>query len=113
MDAFKIVVVVAIIVSVATLGTIIFISENAIDNSKIPDVTRGLVVSKGVVLDSHPANYTVNLQDNQALYILNNPSLYELIQENQSYIFDCRIDFNNKMTLIENATLIPMPTPAP
>ncbi len=61
MDEFKIVIIVAILVSLATLGTIIYISEDAINNAKIPDVERGTVSSKALVSDNHPANYTVNL----------------------------------------------------
>jgi hypothetical protein len=110
MDEFKIVVIVTILISVAVFGGTMYVLQDAINNAKIPEVTRGLVVSKAPVSDSHPANYTVNLSDNQVLYILNNPSLYERILENQSYVFDCRIDFNNKMTIVDNATLIPAST---
>jgi hypothetical protein len=113
MDKFKLVIIIAMLVSLAMLGAIVFISQDAINNAKIPDVERGIVISKAPVLDSHPANYTVNLSENRALYILNNPALYQSIQENQTYLFQCRIDFNNKMTIINNATLIPTPTPNP
>ena len=113
MDEFKIIVTIAILVSLVTLGTVIFIAQDAINNVKILDVERGLVISKAPVSDSHPANYTVNLSENRALYVLNNKTLYESIQENQSYLFECRIDFNNKMTIIDSATLLPTPTPNP
>ncbi len=107
MDEFKIVVIVTILISLAVLGGTIYFLQDAISNANIPEVTRGLVVSKAPVSDNHPANYTISLSDNQVLYILNNPSLYQHILENQSYVFDGRIDFNNKMTIIENATSIP------
>jgi hypothetical protein len=106
LDAFKIVVTLALVFSLATLGAIVLISVDAIDNAKIPDITRGTVTSKAPVTDSHPADYEVALAENQVLYIQNNTVLYERIQVNQTYLFDCRIDFNNKMTIIENATLI-------
>ena len=106
MDEFKIVIVVAILVSLATLGTIIYISEDAINNAKIPDVERGIVSSKNPVSDNHPANYIVDLASGQKLYILNNATFYNSIIVNQSYVFDCRLDFNNKMTIIERAALI-------
>jgi len=108
MDEFKIVIIVAILISLATLGTIIYISEDAINNAKIPDVERGTVSSKAPVSDNHPANYTVNLSSGQKLYILNNATFYDSITVNQSYVFNCRVDFNNKMTIIDQATLIPL-----
>lgn len=107
LDEFKIVVTLAIVVSLATLGTIVLISVDAVDNAKIPDVQRGIVTSKSPVTVSHAVNYKITVAENQALYIQNDAALYERIQVNQTYLFDCRIDFNNKMTLIENVTLIP------
>jgi len=108
MDEFKVVIIVAILVSLATLGAIIYISEDSISNSKIPDVERGSVSSKSPVSDNHPANYIVNLSSGQKLYILNNATFYDSITVNQSYVFNCRVDFNNKMTIIDQATLIPL-----
>lgn len=105
MDEFKIVIIVAILVSLATLGTIIYISEDAINNAKIPDVERGTVISKAPSSDN-PTNYIVSLSTGQKLYILNNATFYQSIIVNQSYVFDCRLDFNNKMTIIDHATLI-------
>ncbi len=106
MDEFKIVIIAAILVTLGTLVTIIYISEDAINNAKIPDVERGLVSSKALVSDNLPANYSVNLSSGQKLYILNNATLYDSIVTNQSYVFECRLDFNNKMTIIDRATLI-------
>ena len=113
MDEFKIVVIIAVLVSLAALGTMILIAEDVVDNGEIPDVTRGQVISKAPISDQHSENYIISLLGNQDLYILNNPTLYAIIQENQNYVFDCRIDFNNKITIINNATLIPIPTTAP
>ena len=107
MDAFKTTVIIAIIVSLGALGTIFYITQDAMSNAKIPDVQTGLVISKAPVADKPQANYAVTLSDNRQLYISNNMTLYNGILENQTYVFSCRIDFNNKITLIENATLIP------
>jgi hypothetical protein len=106
MDEFKIVVIVAILVSLATLGTIIYISEDSINNAIIPDIERGTVSSKALVSDNHPANYKINLSSGQKLYILNNSTLYDSIIVNQDYVFDCRVDLNNQMTIINHASLI-------
>jgi hypothetical protein len=113
MDEFKIVIIVAILVSIATLGTIIYISEDAINNAKIPDVERGSVSSKAPVPDSHPPNFTINLTSGQKLHILNNATLYDSIIVNQSYVFDCRVDLDNKMTIIDHITLITPTTSTP
>ena len=107
MDEFKIVIIVAMLVSLATLGAIIYISEDAINNAKIPDVERGLVNSKAPVSDSNQANFIINLSSGQKLYILNNSTFYNSIIVNQSYVFDCHLDFNNQMTIIDHAALIP------
>jgi hypothetical protein len=110
MDKLKAVVIVAILVLLATSGAIFFIGQDAINNAKIPDVERGTVLSKAPLSDSNPTNYTVTLSENRVLYIVNNPSLYQSIQVNQTYTFECRIDFNHKMTVVDVATLI---TPSP
>jgi hypothetical protein len=106
MDEFKIVIIVAILVSLATLGTIIYISEDAINNTKIPEIERGTVSSKATVSDNHQANYTINLSSGQKLYILNNATFYNSIIINQSYVFECRVDLNNKMTIIDHTTIL-------
>jgi hypothetical protein len=113
MDAFKTTVIIIIIISLGALGTIFYITQDAISNAKIPDVQTGFVISKASISDKLPANYTINLSDNRALYISNNVSLYDSILENQTYVFNCRIDYTNKITIIENATLIPKPTHTP
>jgi hypothetical protein len=104
-DAFKLTIIFTVVVSVGILAGIMLIAQDMINNAKIPDVERGLVFSKAPVSDSRPANFTVNLSDGKTLYIQNNATLYQSILENQTYIFTCRIDFNNKMTLIDNAEI--------
>ena len=111
MDAFKLTIILTTIISVGILAGIMFITQDMINNAKIPDVERGLVTSKAPVSDGYPANFTVNLSDGKTLYIQNNASLYQSILENQTYVFTCRIDFNNKMTLIDSADLVPATNP--
>jgi hypothetical protein len=72
---------------------------NDINQAKIPDVEQGTVLSKQVL--SNSTNYSIALSDGKTLYVLNNPSLFESIKENQLYTFNCHIDFNNKMTIID------------
>jgi hypothetical protein len=105
MDAFKITIAVAVLSSLAILGAIFFITQNAIDNSKIPEVQKGLVVSKDIITDGHITNYSVSLDGGKILYILNNPDLYDSILVNKTYQFDCWKDFKQKITIIETATL--------
>ncbi len=106
MDAFKLTIILTIAATAGILGGIIFITQDSINNAKIPDVERGLVTSKAPLSETLQANYTVNLSDGKTLYILNNSTLYQSILENQTYVFTCYLDFNNKMILIENADLV-------
>jgi hypothetical protein len=106
MDEFKIIVVVAVLVSLATLGTVFYIAEDAINNVKVPDIERGVVVSKSVITDKSTANYAVTLSDNKTLYIHSDKVLYDSILENQTYLFDCRIDYNNNILLINGVQLV-------
>ena len=109
MDAFKVTIIVVLLLSLGVLGTIFYIAQDAINNNKIPDVQTGLVISKTPISDKPFANYTVNISDNRALYISDNTTLYDYILVNQTYVFNCRIDFNNKITLIDNSTLVHNP----
>jgi hypothetical protein len=104
MDEFKIVIIVAILVSLATLVTIIYISQDAINNAKIPDITRGIVTSKTIVTDKPLANYSIALLDGRTLYIQNKSALYDsiIVNKNQTYTFDCRIDYTNNIVLIDS-----------
>lgn len=107
MDTFKITIAVAILSSLAILGAMFFITQNAIDNSKIPEVQKGLVVSKDAITDGHTANYSISLEGGKTLYILDNPALYDSILVNQTYQFDCWKDFKQKITIIETAIIQP------
>lgn len=107
MDAFKTTIAVAVLSSLAILGAMFFITQNAIDTAKIPEVQKGLVVSKDVVADGHTANYSISLEGGKTLYILNNPALYNSILVNETYQFDCWNDFKQKITIIETATIQP------
>jgi hypothetical protein len=111
LDAFKLTIILTTIVYFGVLAGIMFIAQDMINNAKIPDVERGLVASKAPVLDNHPANFTVNISDGKTLYIQNNASLYQSILVNQTYVFTCHVDFNNKMTLIDSADLVPATNP--
>jgi hypothetical protein len=106
LDAFKVTIIFTIVVSVGILAGIMFIAQDMINNAKIPDVERDVVSSKAAISDSDLANFTVNLSDGKTLYIQNNATLYQSILENQTYVFTCRIDFNNKMTLIDHADFV-------
>jgi hypothetical protein len=106
-DTFKITIAVAILSSLAILGAMFFITQNAIDNSKIPEVQKGLVVSKDAITDGHTANYSISLEGGKTLYILDNPALYDSILVNQTYQFDCWKDFKQKITIIETAIIQP------
>ena len=109
MDAFKVTIIVVMVLSLGVLGIVFYIAQDAINNAKIPDVQTGLVISKASISDKLPANYTVNISDNRALYISNDMSLYDSILVNQTYTFNCRVDFSSKITLIDNATLVHNP----
>ncbi len=109
MDAFKLTVLSTVIILVFALSIIGYVALDQIDNSKIPDVERGLVTAKAPVA-GQMSSYTVSLSDGKVLYIDNNSALYDSIVENQTYLFNCRIDFNNNLIIVDTASLI---TPAP
>ncbi len=105
MDAFKLTVVLVVVVSLATLAVIVVVVEDSIRTATIPDAESGFVVSKVRLTDRSPAaTYAVNLNDGRVLYIQNNSALYDsiLVDVNQKYTFTCRIDYNNKMIIIED-----------
>lgn len=105
MDAFKITIMVAVMVSLAVLSGIVFISLDAVDNAKIPEVQNDKVVSKTVIIDGYPADFSVTLESGQILYILNDAALYDNILINQTYQFDCRLDFKQKIIFMETAII--------
>ncbi len=104
MDSFKLTVVLAIVVSLATLTVIVAVAEDSIRSASIPDAESGAVLSKTVISDHSHATHAVSLLDGRTLYIQNNTALYECIIENQTqiYTFMCRIDFNNNLIIIES-----------
>ena len=107
MDAFKVTIIVAVLASLAVLGGIVLISQDAVNNAKIPEVQKDKVVSKTVITDGNPANFSVTLESGQILYILKDSDLYDSILTNQTYQFDCLLDFKQKIIFIETATIQP------
>jgi hypothetical protein len=101
-DAFKVTILLAIILSLSALGVIVSVAEYSISNATIPDFERGLVTSKAPVTDKPSVSYAVALSDGRTLYIRNDTVLYDSIMENHTYLFDCRIDHNNNMLLIKS-----------
>ncbi len=102
MDAFKLTVLGAVMVSMVALGVIVLVTQDAITNSTAPDEERGLVTSKSPITDKPKVNYGVSLSDGRTLYIQNDTVLYNSIIENQTYLFDCRINFNDHMLQIQS-----------
>ncbi len=105
MDAFKTVVLVALLVTIAAFGFVAYTIGDAIQGAKTPDDEYGTVTSKGPVLDGHPASYVIELSNSKTLYIINNSTLYDKIQVNMSYLFHCRIDVTNHMLIVDSALL--------
>ncbi len=102
MDAFKLTVLGAIMVSLIALAVIFLVTQDSIANSTAPDEERGLVTSKSSITDNPTVNYKVSLSDGRTLYIQNDTILFNSIIENQTYLFDCRINFNDHMLLVQS-----------
>jgi hypothetical protein len=104
MDAFKLTVVLAVVASLATLAVMVVVAEESIRTATIPDSESGFVTSKALLSDRQPVTYVVTLDDGRVLYIQNDSTLYNsiLVDVNQKYTFTCRIDYNNKMTIIKD-----------
>jgi hypothetical protein len=102
LDAFKVTILGAVLVSLIALGVIVYVAQDAITNSTAPDEETGYVTSKAQVTDSSSANYSISLSDGKTLYIQNDNVLYDSILVNQTFTFDCRIDFNHRMSLIQS-----------
>jgi hypothetical protein len=131
LDAFKITIIAAVLASIAILGAIFIITQDAINQAKIPDVQKGVVISKTVIETGGSTEYSISLDGGQILYILNSTktgapaeyslslddgktyntvnslTLYENILVNKTYQFDCFLDFKNKITIIDTAMLSP------
>jgi hypothetical protein len=106
MEAFKTTVVVCMLLAVVAVGFIAVVANDAIEGAKIPDQEFGTVVAKAPVTADIPADYMVLLDNEKVLYIQtkDNATVYGLLKENVSYLFDCRIDYKNHLTLILSAT---------
>ena len=106
MDSFKSTMIVAVLVSWVALGVIYFVASDVIQGAKIPDVAYGTVDSKGLLENGDRAYYTVALKSGEKFYIINNSTLFDNIKENVSYLFTCRIDYANKMTIIDSVSQV-------
>ncbi|MDR1992754.1 MAG: hypothetical protein LBQ98_04545 [Nitrososphaerota archaeon] len=103
MDGFKVTVLVTLLISLAAIGVIAFVLGDAISNVRIPDQQYGTIEFKGPVTDNRPANYTVKFTDGKQFYIISNTTIYESLELNKSYLFNCRIDIKNQMVIIDSA----------
>lgn len=106
MDAFKKIILLSIVASLVSLAFIAYVATDAIQGAKIPDQEYGIVTSKGPVTDGHAANYTVNISTGKTLFITNNQTMYNRLQVNMSYLFDCRIDLIGGMLIADSAAQV-------
>jgi len=104
-DAFKQVIVLAMVTSLAAMCFITFVAVDAIQGAKIPDEESGVVVSKSPVTDGRAADYVISLNSGKVLYIQGNSTLYAELTVGSKYVFTCRIDFLNNMILIGSVKL--------
>jgi hypothetical protein len=102
LDAFKVTILGAVVVSLIALGVIVYVAQDAITNSTAPDEETGYVTAKTPVTDIPAVTYSVSLSDGKTLYIQNDNVLYDSILVNQTFTFDCRIDFTNHRFLIQS-----------
>ena len=87
-------------------GVVAVVVVSTINQNELIDAWTGKVVSKQVVANSpEPNTYSVKLDLGKTLYIIDNPSLMESIVENQTYTFNCHIDLQDKMSVVDSATL--------
>jgi len=103
MDLFKGIIAVAVVLSLVFLCVISVISVNAIDNAAIPDIQYGQVASKAPADADSDFDYVINLAEDKTLYIVGNQTLYDSVQINMTYVFNCRIDYRNQMLIAESA----------
>jgi hypothetical protein len=104
-DAFKRIIVYAVVASIVAVGFIGFLAGDAISGAKIPDAESGVVASKGPVTDGHAAAYYVALEGGKTLYITSNSTLFDDLAVGSSYSFSCRIDLLGGMTIVDGAKL--------
>ncbi len=103
MDTFKAVIIVAVILSLVSLAFISVVTDDATKYAKTPDEEYGIVTAKAPFADIRIANYSVSLSNGKTLHIESNTTLYDSIEINKSYLFECRLDFTNQLTLIDSA----------
>ena len=87
----------AVVIALIAGGVVFLIAQNNLTD--IPSTERGMIVSKKVI---NANDRVIDLSDGKTLHILNNTPLYQSLQLNQSYIFNCRFNYNTKITVIEN-----------
>jgi hypothetical protein len=104
-DAFKRIIVYSIIVSLVAVGFIAYVAGDMISGAKIPDAESGVVASKGAVTDNHAAAYSVTLEGDKVLYIVDNSTLFNELTVGSNFAFTCRIDLLGGMTVIDSVTL--------
>jgi len=95
MDSLTKTVVVAVAVSLVVLLVVVEIGLNAI--SKIPNDEKAMILSKS-------SNSSFTLADGKTC-IVNNATLYSLLNVNQTYTFSGYIDYNSKIFYVEKAKI--------
>jgi len=85
------------------MGVVYAIYQNSINTASIPDIEYGLVTAKAPVVDNKNANYTINLATGKVLYVQGNQTLYDTLELNKTYVFNCRIDIPNNMLIADSA----------
>jgi hypothetical protein len=126
MDALTKVVVVTIIATLVTLGVVVVLTVNSINQANIPDNERGTLISKQA-FSGAKADYSVTVkfdygQTIRTLYLKNDTSqfnyiagtnttifqddaaFYQALIENKTYVFEGFLDFNNKMIFFQTVT---------
>src|SRR5208283_2765533 len=87
-DPFTLTIVVVIIISIAIVGIVALVLVNNLKS--IPSGESGLIVSKSVINANESA---IELSNGKTLYILNNTPLYNILEENQTYSFECLFNY--------------------
>ncbi len=101
MDAFKLALVVTLIISGAAIGVVGVLGEQCISNSTLPDSETGFVTSKVIVADNLLATSQITLSTGKSLYIKNDTLLYSSIVENHTYTFDCLLNYKAGMLMVQ------------
>jgi hypothetical protein len=106
LDAFKRIILLSMLASLIALGFVVYVATDAIQGAKIPDQEYGIVISKAPVTNGHAADYVVTISTGKTLYIPTNQTIYDYLQENVSYLFDCRIDLIGDMVIVDSVTQV-------